>query len=66
MFILCFKAWKPLNTGIRVEGPLLTYVATESKRQTDQRLWAGARYRKPFSAEFPYFEVSNGNAWSSS
>ena len=45
------KVWE-VDTGIRVEGPLLT--CAESIED-----WPGARYCKALSVEFPYFEVSD-------
>ena len=39
--------------GMRIEGPLLTCNDVEENKEY------GARYLKPFSAEFPDFEVSS-------
>lgn len=44
------EAWQ-VNTGIRVEGPLLTCKGSRED-------WPSARYCKQFSKDFPYFEVA--------
>ena len=41
------------RVGMRIEGNFLTCIDVEEHKNY------GARYLKPFSAEFPHFEVSS-------
>ena len=53
-----FEAWK-VHKGIRIEGLLLTCEGTDSCRP--DKCFHGARYKQPFSPDFPHFEVGNNN-----
>ena len=48
-----------MHKGIRIEGLLLRCEGTKSCRK--EKCFHGARYKEPFSPDFPHFEVSNNN-----
>ena len=55
-----FEAWK-VHKGIRIEGLLLTCEGTDKCRPWPDKCYHGARYKQPFSPDFPHFEVGNNN-----